>query len=325
MNHPKDAFSALNDLTRTLIDNVARAGFPPLHSLPVSMARQSYSKAVSISEVPRVELPRVEDFQIPVRSGRRVPARLWAPSEQAGLPVLLYLHGGGFVIGGIDTCEAMCRSVAQQSGAAVVAIDYRLAPEHPFPAALEDAWDALQWLSQSGSQLRLDGSRVAVAGDSAGGTLAASVALLARDAGLPLRFQALFYPSVQTRTMTDSRQLFAQGLMLDESMMRWFESQAVPHGPHDKTPWPRWQREPLHAPSHVGVAPAWIGIAQCDPLADDGRLYAEALKKAGVHVQLVEFAGTVHDFINMGRFLPQAAEAHTAMAKALALSFLDSD
>lgn len=312
MNNPQDAFQVLNDFTRNLVDNITRASFPPLHTLPVSMARQSYSRAVSISEVPRIELPRVEDLVIPTRDGRQVTAKLWAPTTKAGLPVMLYFHGGGFVIGGVDTCESMCRQVAHQSGAAVIAIDYRRAPEHPFPAALEDAWDALQWLAPSAKSLGLDAKRLAVGGDSAGGTLAASTAILARDAGLKLRLQAMFYPSVQQRNLTDSRRQFGQGLVLDESMLRWFESQAVPN-PQLGT----WQLEPLLAPSHVGLAPAWIGIAQCDPLADDGRLYAEALKKAQVPVELVEFAGTVHDFINMGRFLPQAAQAHTAFALAL--------
>jgi acetyl esterase len=153
---------------------------------------------------------------------------------------------------------------------------------------------------------------LAVAGDSAGGTLAASAALMARDAGLPLRLQAMFYPSVQARLRTDSFKAFSQGLVLDEPMMRWFESLAMPAESAAQ-----WQREPLYAPSHAGLAPAWIGIAECDPLADDGRLYAEALKQAGVPTQLVEFSGTVHDFINMGRFLPQAAQAHTALALVL--------
>lgn len=316
MNNPADAFQALNAFTRSLVENIARAAFPPLHALPIALARQSYSKAVSISEAPRTDLPRVEDLGIPMRDGRSLAARLWAPSHEVGLPVMLYLHGGGFVIGGIDTCEGMCRAVAKLSGVAVIAVDYRLAPEHPFPAALEDAWDALQWLARSASSLGLDNKRLAVGGDSAGGTLAASVALMARDAGLPLRLQALFYPSVQTREVTVSRQQFGQGLVLDESMMRWFESQSVPADQAHT-----WQREPLHAPSHVGLAPTWIGIAQCDPLADDGRMYASALQAAKVPVQLVEFAGTVHDFINMGRFLPQAAEAHAAMAEALKQAF----
>jgi len=308
--------NALNDFTRSLLDNMARASFPPLHTLPVEMARMSYRKAVSVSSVPFVDLDRVEDLSVPVRGGRQMQARLWAPSKAPGLPVVLYLHGGGFVIGGIDTCEAMCRSVAEQSGAAVLAIDYRLAPEHPFPAALEDTWDTLKWLAKSGKKLGLDASRLALAGDSAGASLSATCALMARDAGLPLRLQALFYPWVQGQVETDTYREFSQGQVLNAELMRWFENMAKPVQACET-----WWREPLYAASHANVAPAWIGIAECDPLADDGRLYTQALKTAGVPVQLQEYAGTVHDFINMGRFLPQAEQAHTDLSMAIKAAF----
>lgn len=308
--------NALNDFTRSLLDNMARASFPPLHTLPVEMARMSYRKAVSVSSIPFVDVDRAEDLSVPVREGRHIPARLWAPSSAPDLPVVLYLHGGGFVLGGIDTCEAMCRSLSKQSGAAVIAIDYRLAPEHPFPAALEDTWDTLQWLAKSGKKWGLDTTRLALAGDSAGGTLTASCALLARDAGLPLRLQALFYPWVQGRVETDTFREFSQGQVLNAELIRWFDNLAKPVKPSEA-----WLREPLYAPSHAAVAPAWIGIAECDPLADDGRLYAQALQKAGVSVQLQEYAGTVHDFINMGRFLPQAEQAHADLAKVIKAAF----
>lgn len=156
------AFNALNDATRALLENIKRAGFPPLHQQGVQMARQSYRMGVGASEVRRVELPRVEDIAIPARGGHTIPARLWAPTDAPGLPVMLYLHGGGFVIGGIDTCEAMCRSLAAQSGVAVMAIDYRLAPEHKFPAALDDTWDAIEWLRREGVAHGLDPQRLAV-------------------------------------------------------------------------------------------------------------------------------------------------------------------
>jgi acetyl esterase len=312
----KNAMNALNDFTRSLLDNMARASFPPLHTLPVGVARLSYAKAVSISSVPHVPLARVEDLSVPVREGRHIQARLWAPSTEPGLPVVLYLHGGGFVLGGVDTCEAMCRSVAQQSGAAVIAIDYRLAPEHPFPAALEDAWDTLQYLAKSGDGWDLDTRRLAIAGDSAGGTLSATCALMARDAGLPLRLQALFYPWVQGREETNTYKEFAQGQVLNAELIRWFDNLAKPAQACDA-----WWREPLYAPNHAQVAPAWIGIAECDPLADDGRMYAQALEKADVLVQLQEYKGTVHDFINMGRFLPQAAQAHADVVMAIKAAF----
>lgn len=306
------AFNALNDATRALLENIKRAGFPPLHQQGVQMARQSYRMGVGASEVRRAQLPRVEDIAIPARGGHTIPARLWAPTVAPGLPVMLYLHGGGFVIGGIDTCEAMCRSLAAQSGVAVMAIDYRLAPEHKFPAALDDTWDAIEWLRREGVAHGLDPQRLAVGGDSAGGTLAASAALMCRDAGVPLRLQALFYPSVQVSLHTDSFKEFSQGLMLDAELMAWFDAQYKAPGQVLD-----WRREPLKAASHDGVAPAWIGLAQCDPLADDGRLYAKALHKAGVEAHVMTYEGTVHDFINMGRFLPQAVQAHADLAKAL--------
>lgn len=308
-----NATTAMNDFTRTLLENMAKASFPPLHTLPVDVARMSYSKAVSVSGLPYAEVARVENLRVPVRDGRHISARLWASSLTPDLPVVLYLHGGGFVLGGIDTCESMCRSIAQQSGAAVIAIDYRLAPEHPFPAALEDAWDSLRYVAKSGKPWGLDTTRLAVAGDSAGGTLTATCALMARDAGIPLRLQAMFYPWVQGREETNTYREFAQGQVLNAELIRWFDRLATSQTQAVDA----WQREPLYASSHAHVAPAWIGIAECDPLADDGRLYAQALTAAAVSVQLQEYAGTVHDFINMGRFLPQAAQAHTDMALAL--------
>lgn len=310
-----DAADLLTAMTRKYLDNVRRAGFAPLYQQSVAQARQSYRAGVGAVEGPKVPVARVEDFRIPGPAGE-LPARLWADRTEPGLPVLLYLHGGGFVVGGIDTCDHMCRRIAKISGAAVVAIDYRLAPEHRFPAALDDSWAALQWLSMQGATLGLDTRRLAVGGDSAGGTLAATLALMARDAQLPLVLQLLFYPSVQPSRPTASLRAFSQGLMLDEPLMRWFEAHA--RGPGFRSD---WHREPMLADSHAGVAPAFIGLAQCDPLVDEGQQYAEALRAAGVPVTLKVWAGMVHDFINTPRFIPEAIEAHEAAARALAQAF----
>ena len=296
-------------LTQMLLDNVKRAGFPPMHTLPVAQARQAYRAGVGATAFPPVPLARVEDFHISGPAGD-IPARLWSDSHEADQPVLLYLHGGGFVIGCIDTCEAMCRQVAKQSGAAVVAIDYRLCPEHKYPAGLQDAWAAFQWLVAHGASVGVNGQRIAVGGDSAGGTLAACVALMARDAGLPLALQALIYPSVQTRAATESFKTFSRNTLLSAELMHWFDVQA--RGGHlDQA----WHREPLYAPKHQGVAPAWIGLAECDALADEGRQYADKLRAAGVPVELREWPGVIHDFINMGRFLPEAAQLHAELAR----------
>lgn len=301
--------------TQALLKNIQQAGFPPLHAMPPEQARQSYRMGVGAMALPGPELARVQDVTLPGPAGP-LQARLWAPSHDAGLPVFLYLHGGGFVVGGIDTCEAMCRTVAHHSGAAVVAVDYRLAPEHKFPAGLDDCVAAFTWLSREGHTLGLDGTRIAVGGDSAGGTLAAVVALHARELGLPLALQVLFYPSVQLGMVTDSFKAYSQGTLLTEDLMRWFERQA-----RGERPTQRWHREPLHAEDHRGVAPAWIGLAQCDALTDEGHLYAERLRAADVPVAVHEWPGVLHDFINMGRFIPEAALAHLAAAEALRAAF----
>jgi acetyl esterase len=305
----------LSPQMRALLDNIGRTALPPLYAMPVAQARAAYRAGVGAMEQPQVAVERVDDFSIPGPAGP-IRARLWAASHQPCLPALLYLHGGGFVVGGIETCEGMCRQIALQSGAAVVAIDYRLAPEHKFPAGLDDCFAALQWLAREGVALGLDTQRLAVGGDSGGGTLAASTALLARDGGIRLALQLLFYPSVQTSLSTASLELYSQNLPLSTELMRWFN-----HNAHIKGEKLDWRREPLKAPSHAGVAPAWIGLAQCDALTDDGYLYADKLREAGVAVEVREWPGVIHDFINMGRFIPQAAEAHTAAAQALRQAF----
>ena len=297
--------------TQMLLDSVKRAGFPPLNQLPVEQARQAYRMGVAATALAPTPVQRQESFEIPSPQGP-IRAKLWADSHEPGLPLMLYLHGGGFVIGSIGTCESMCSAVAKRSGVAVVAIDYRLAPEHRYPAGLEDAVAALEWLHRNAASMGLDGQRLAVGGDSAGGTLAAATALWARDEGWPLKLQALFYPSVQLGQHTESLERFAKSTLLTWDLMHWFERQA--RGGHLAQ---RWYREPMHADSHAGVAPAWIGLAECDPLTDEGQLYAQRLRQAGVPVSLTVWPGVIHDFINMGRFLPEAQQAHDALADAL--------
>jgi acetyl esterase len=158
-----------------LLENIRRAQRPPVHTMTPAEARRSYDAAAEILELPRAPLARVEELALPAGDGTPLPARLYADSRATGLPVLLYLHGGGFTIGSLETHDSLCRQLALRSGAAVVALDYRLAPEHRFPVAVDDAWAAMQWLAAHGAALGLDGSRLAVGGDSAGGTLAMAV------------------------------------------------------------------------------------------------------------------------------------------------------
>ncbi len=306
------SLDALTPTMRDVLERISRAGRPPMHTLSVHEARASYAMGAEILDLPRAPLARVEDLTIPVREGAAVPARLYAESR-AALPVLLYLHGGGFTIGNLETHDSLCRQLALKSGAAVLSLAYRLAPEHRFPVAVEDSWDALQWLAGPGAKsLGLDGKRLAVGGDSAGGTLAAVCALMARDAGLKLALQLLFYPGTTAHQDTDSHRRYAQGLLLDKPMIDWFFGRYIFLSERKD-----WRFAPLLAPDHEGVAPAWIGLAECDPLVDEGVAYGDTLRAAGVPVQLEIWRGVVHDFIKMGRAIPEALQAHAAAAAAL--------
>ena len=264
-------------------------------------------------------LARVEDFTIPARDGVLLPARLYAPTSAQGhpqLPVLLYFHGGGFVIGSITTHDGLCRALSSLAGCAVVSLDYRLAPEHRFPVAVNDAQDAMQWLAQHGNTLGLDGSRLAVGGDSAGGTLAAVCALLARDAGLPLALQMLFYPGCAALADTPSHHQFAQGLVLEAAQIDWFFGNYI-----DVAARGDWRFSPLNVPDAEGVAPAWIGLAEYDPLVDEGVLYADKLRQDRVAVELEIYRGVTHEFIKMGRAIPEARQARRDAARALQTAF----
>jgi acetyl esterase len=294
-----------------LLERIHRARRMPLLTLTPEQARAAYAVAAEVLDLPRAPLPRVQDLQLPAADGSPLQARLYAAGHGA-LPVLLYLHGGGFVIGSLETHDSLCRQLALRSGAAVLALDYRLAPEHRFPTAVDDAWAALRWLAARASTLGLDGTRLAVGGDSAGGTLAAVCALQARDAGLPLALQLLVTPGVAARPDTPSQRLFGQGFLLDSEVIAWFFDHYIDEAQrHD------WRFAPLEAPELEGVAPACLILAECDPLVDEGLAYGDRLRAAGVPVHLGLYRGVTHDFIKMGRALREARQAQQAAADAL--------
>ncbi len=280
-------------------------------------AREFYNIGGPILDLqPPPQVDRVEDLTIPVRDAYRCPARLYAPRSGTPLPVMLYLHGGGFTVGSLTTHDVLCRQLSRHGQCAVVSLDYRLAPEHRFPTALQDAWDALNWLRAEGASLGLDTRRLAIGGDSAGGTLSAVCALMARDAGLKLALQLLFYPGCTGRCDLPSHQAFGRGFLLDVSTIDWFFNQYIDEADRDD-----WRFAPLNAPDHSGLPPAWIGLAECDPLVDGGMRYADALRMAGVPVDLDIYRGMVHGFITMGRALPDALTAHTDAGRALKNAF----
>lgn len=320
MRHPHDL---LTPAMRHVIQRMERAGHPPFHSLPAAQARANYAAGAGVLELPTQALPRVEDFTIAARDGHALPLRLYAPSAEV-LPVLLYFHGGGFTIGSIATHDGLCRRLAKQAHCAVLSLDYRLAPEFKFPTAHNDAWDAVQWLAREGAAKGLDSRRIAVGGDSAGGTLAAACAIAARDAGLPLALQLLIYPGTVGHQNTDAHRRFAHGFVLDEPNITYFFNQYL-RSPADRND---WRFAPLDGRTEdgleadaAGVAPAWVGLAECDPLVDEGIAYADKLRLAGVPVELEIYRGVVHEFIKMGRAIPEAAQAHADAAGALRQAF----
>ena len=323
-HHHPNPRSLLTPAMRGLIDRIARAGHPPLHALSPDQAKAAYAAGAGVVDIPPHKLARVEDLVIPARDGFELPARLYAPASEQALPVLLYLHGGGFTVGNIATHEPLCRHLAHLAHCAVVSLDYRLAPEWKFPTAVHDAWDALAWLREQAQALRLDGSRIAIGGDSAGGTLAAVTAIAARDAAWPLALQLLFYPGTAGHQDTPSHKTFAHGFILEEPHISYFFGHYL-RGPQDRDDWRFAPLDGVDETGQVrdldGVAPAWIGLAECDSLTDEGVMYADRLRMAGVPVDLEIYAGVVHGFIQFGRAIPTALTAHNDAARALRRAF----
>ncbi|MEA2757031.1 MAG: acetyl esterase, partial [Aliidongia sp.] len=250
-----------------------------------------------------------------------IPLRLYRPLGAAPdtvLPTLVYYHGGGWVIGDLDTHDVVCRQLANRAGCAVIAVEYRLAPEHAFPAAVEDAFDALCWVRDQAVTLVVDAERLAVGGDSAGGNLAAVAALIARDAGSPgLRYQLLIYPATDFIGGYESQERLAEGYLLTRANQAWFHAQYLPNRA-DRTD---WRASPLQAPSHADLPPAYVLTAGYDPLSDEGEAYANKLEAAGITVTRRHFAGQIHGFITMGRVIDAAGVALAEAGDALKAAF----
>jgi acetyl esterase len=305
-------FPELTPKMRSVLERMARVRRQSMHELSPREARAAYEASAEVLELPRRPLPRIEDLQVPADDGSPLPARLYSSADRVP-GVLLYLHGGGFTIGSVATHDILCRELAALSGWAVLSLGYRLAPEHRFPVAADDAWAGLRWLASRRAALGLADTRLAVGGDSAGGTLATVNAIRARDAGLPLALQLLFYPGTAARQDSDSHRRYGHGLVLEAAHIEYFFDQYIAAA--DRAD---WRFAPLNAPDLEGLAPAWVGLAECDPLYDEAIAYADRLRAAGVPVELEVWRGVTHEFIKMGRALPEAREAHAAAARALA-------
>jgi len=315
----------LNPKIEQVLELIARAKRPPYHELTAQQARASYEKSAPILEIPSAGMFAVEDLRVPTRDGATIRARLYQPAEPSWAqpsPALVYYHGGGFTVGSVDTHDALCRMFARDAQCVVLSVDYRLAPEHKFPTAVIDAFDALNWLHANAGLYGVDPARIALGGDSAGGTLATVCAVLARDAGLPKPvLQMLIYPGTTGYQRTDSHARLADGFLLSAATIQWFFEQYV-RDPGDRDD---WRFAPLDstrdAPRFGGLAPAWIATAEYDPLSDEGIAYAEKLRAAGNEVTLMRYAGMIHEFFKMGGYVPEVARAHADAAAALRSAF----
>jgi acetyl esterase len=298
-----------------LLERIQRAKRPPFHAMTPQEARVAYVTAAEVLDLPRAALASVQDIVIPAFDGCALAARRYRPVERPRC-TLLYLHGGGFTIGGLETHDSLCRQLALHAGAEVLALDYRLAPEHRFPTAVDDAWAALRWLAEQGAAQGFDTQRLAVGGDSAGGTLAAVAAILARDHGVALQAQLLITPGTTAHADTASHRLFANGFLLDATTIEWFFEQYIERSQRSD-----WRFAPLNADDLEGVAPAVLLLAECDPLVDEGLAYADRLRAAGVEVTLELARGMTHDFIKMGRVLGEARHAQALLGTTLRKAF----
>jgi acetyl esterase len=307
----------LDPQARTYLDELAALGAPPPWEQELAEVRQANETAAPglFGPVPPVPF---EDRAVPGPAGR-IGVRVYSGGG-ADAPALVYFHGGGWVIGSLDTHHGVCATLAQEAGCTVVSVDYRLAPEHPFPAALDDAWAATVWASEHPAELGTRSGPVAVGGDSSGGNLAAVVAVWARDGGLPLARQLLVYPVCDADFETPSYREFAEGVGLTRAGMRWFWDQYLPEEEKRLVV----EASPLRAGDLRGVAPASVVTAEYDVLRDEGEAYAQKLEEAGVPVTLSRYDGLIHGFLRMPAVLDRARESLSEAAAALRAAFAAS-
>ena len=308
----------LDPQARAFLDRLAAAALPPGERLTVAQARTQMEVSTRfLGRPPRVS--RVEDRKIPGPDGD-IPVRVVTPVEpgEGPLPVVVFCHGGGWVLGDLASHEGLCRALSNASGAIVASVGYRLAPEHPFPAAAEDAYAAFAWFAENAAGVGGDAARVAVCGDSAGGNLAAAVALMARDRGGPApTLQVLAYPVLGFDPDNATYRRFAEGYYLTRGEMIWFWDQYVPNVADRSHPY----ASPLAASDLKGLAPAMILWAGCDVLREEAEQYAARLREEGVHVVAAAYPGMIHGFLRRYPFFDEGRRALNDVASELRRSF----
>jgi acetyl esterase len=302
--HPQA--KAICDLT-----NAARVTVAPEDR--VRLTREGWGLFLAMAGGPSEPVFAVDD-----RDADGVPVRIYRPTAAPGLPIFVVLHGGGWVIGAVEQFDVIARQLANASGAVVVSVDYRLAPEHPYPAGLDDCFRALQWTAAHAAEISGDPARIAIGGDSAGGNLAVVCALRARDEGGPdLALQVLVYPVCDCNFETDSYVANGKGHLLETEEMQWF----FDHYANSSADFADWRMSPLRAPDLTGLPAAVVITAEYDPLRDQGEAYAQRLRDAGVPTQAVRGDGLFHGFFGMHPFLPPARAAWDTAIGALRAAF----
>jgi acetyl esterase len=302
--------------TLVVLDMMRAAGRPPFERLTPDEARAAYAATRAALQPDPEEVAEARDLSAPGPLGD-IALRSYRPlgaGQTEVLPALVYYHGGGWLLGGLESHDVVCRRLANLARCAVVSVDYRMAPEHKFPAAVQDSAAATRWTIENAGRLRIDSARVAVGGDSAGGNLAAVMALMARDGALPpLAFQLLIYPATDMMMVTVSSQTVREGVPLTSTTMKWF----IDHYLRDPADGLDWRASPLRAASLAGTAPALVLTASADPLRDEGLAYAERLEREGVRVKVLHVSDQVHGFMSMGRVIRAADVSLQMMAAVL--------
>ena len=304
---------------QAVIERVAKSALPPFYTVSADEARRLYKETRAVLSPPVPEVDAVRDFAASGPAGP-IPLRLYrglGAAAGAPLPLLVYFHGGGWTIGDLDTHDIVCRTLANKARCAVIAVDYRMGPEHKFPAAVEDCIAATRWVAERAAALGVDAARIAVGGDSAGGNLAAVVAITLRDAlGPALVFQALVYPATDQRMDSASHARFGEGYLLTRDNMLWFRDNYLSPADYDD-----WRASPLRAADLARLPPAHIITAGYDPLVDEGRAYSDRLVAAGVPVLYECFEGMAHGFLTMGGVVAAANHALYRLGQSLAQAF----
>jgi len=306
---PQDTDMPLHPEYDAMLKQLAATPGPALSDMPVADARAMYR--MMRPAAPDLEVANVRDRSVPGPAGA-IPTRIYTPSGTGPFPILVYFHGGGWVIGDLETADAISREFSQSVGCIVISVDYTLPPEHRFPAAVDDSYAATKWAAENAAALNGDARRLAVAGESAGANLAAVVSHLARDRkGPAIAYQLLAYPVTDADFTTGSYRANADGYLLTLAGMQWFWDTYCPNVAERANP----LATPLNAMNFAKLPPALIMTAEFDPLRDEGEAYAGKLKSAGVMVDYVRFDGLIHDFLAMSR---QLSAVKPAMEKAVA-------